>query len=130
MIWTAMAGPLMNFIVGFLMVILYMLFIRFGLLYKNQVTYYLFQVIGTTASINVGLGIFNLIPIPPLDGSKILMGVLKEETYFKLMQYEMYLSFLMIFLLVSGVLNGPLIHAREAILDVFVKVASTITGLG
>ena len=130
MIWTAMAGPLMNFIVGFLMVILYMLFIRFGLLYKNQVTYYLFQVIGTTASINVGLGIFNLIPIPPLDGSKILMGVLKEETYFKLMQYEMYLSFLMIFLLVSGVLNGPLIHAREAILDVFVKVASMITGLG
>ena len=74
MIWTAMAGPLMNFIVGFLMVILYMLFIRFGLLYKNEFTYYLFQVIGTTASINIGLGIFNLIPIPPLDGSKILKG--------------------------------------------------------
>ena len=48
----------MNFIVGFLMVILYMLFIRFGLLYKNEFTYYLFQVIGTTASINIGLGIF------------------------------------------------------------------------
>jgi len=130
MIWTAMAGPLMNFIVGFLMVILYMLFIRFGLLYKNEFTYYLFQVIGTTASINIGLGIFNLIPIPPLDGSKILMGILKEETYFKLMQYEMYLSFIMIFLLMSGVLDGPLIHAREAILDVFVKAASMITGLG
>ena len=58
------------------------------------------------------------------------MGILKEETYFKLMQYEMYLSFIMIFLLMSGVLDGPLIHAREAILDVFAKAASMSTGLG
>ena len=77
MIWTAMAGPLMNFIVGFLMVILYMLFIRFGLLYKNEFTYYLFQVIGTTASINIGLGIFNLIPIPALDGGKIVLNIIE-----------------------------------------------------
>lgn len=129
MIWTAMAGPLMNFIVGFVMVLLYMAFIRFEWAYQNEFMYYLFQLVANTATINVGLGIFNLIPIPPLDGSKILLGILNEETYFKLMRYEMYLSFIMIMLLMAGVLNEPLFHARTAILNVFVKVAGTIFGV-
>lgn len=129
MIWTAMAGPLMNFLVGFIMVILYLMFIRFGWFYKNGFTMYVFQLIITTASINVGLGIFNLIPIPPLDGSKILLGILKEDMYFKLMQYEMYVSFVLILLLMSGTLDGPLLHARATILDVFVKIGSMLMGM-
>lgn len=126
MIWTAMAGPLMNLLVGFVMTLLYVMFIRFGWFLKGSFFFYLFQLFAYCAMMNVGLGIFNLIPIPPLDGSKVLMGILKEETYFKLMQYEMYLSFILIFLLASGVLDGPLIHARSAILDVYMKVATTI----
>ena len=46
------------------------------------------------------------------------------------MLYDIYLAYILIGLLMSGVLDGPLIHAREAILDVFVKAASMITGLG
>lgn len=129
MIWTAMAGPLMNFIVGFLMILLYYAFIRFGWAYQNEFMFYLFRMIANTATINVGLGIFNLIPIPPLDGSKVLLGILNEETYFKLMRYEMYLSFILIMLLMTGMLDGPLFHARTAILNVFVKVAGTIFGI-
>lgn len=129
MIWTAIAGPIMNFIVGFLMILLYVMFIRFGWALKNDVTYYLFQVIAMTATINVGLGVFNLIPLPPLDGSKIFLGILKEETYFKLVQYEQYISVLLILLLVSGILDGPLMYARGTILDAFVKIASTLLGL-
>lgn len=129
MIWTAMAGPIMNFIVGFVMVLLYLLFIRFNLV-SNIVTLYLSDLFFVTAIINLGLGIFNLIPIPPLDGSKILLGILKEETYFKLMQYETYISFLLILLLFSGVLDGPLIHARSVILDVFFRIGSMLVGLG
>lgn len=129
MIWTAMAGPLMNFIVGFLMMLVSLVMVKFNWAFKSEITYYFYQVALVCASINVGLGIFNLIPIPPLDGSKILMGILKEETYFKLMQYEMYLSFILIILLVSGTLNGPLIHARSSILSVFLKIGGTLLGV-
>lgn len=130
MIWTAMAGPLMNFIVAFVFVIIYLLFIRFGWFYKNGFTFYLFNLMIVTATYNVGLGVFNLIPIPPLDGSKILMGILKEDTYFKLMQYEMYISFILILVLMSGVLDGPLSHAQGTILNVFIKIGSMLLGMG
>lgn len=129
MIWTAMAGPLMDFIVGFLMILINLVMVKFNWAFRSDITYYIYQVTWVCASINVGLGIFNLIPIPPLDGSKILMGMLKEETYFKLMQYEMYLSFMLIILLVSGTLDGPLIHARSSILTVFFNIGGTLLGI-
>lgn len=128
MIWTAISGSLMNFIVSFIMIIVSMLMIKYHWAYKNDIFNYIFQVVTLCASINVGLGIFNLIPIPPLDGSKILMGVLKEETYFKLMQYEMQLSFILILLLISGFLNGPLFYARSSILNVFLKIGGMLLG--
>lgn len=129
MIWTAIAGPLMNFIVGFIMILIYIFMRENYLIYRNDVYDYLFQVVTACATINVGLGIFNLIPIPPLDGSKILMGVLKEEMYFKLMQYEMQLSFIIIILLLSGLLNGPLFYARSAIINVFIKIGGMLLGV-
>ena len=51
------------------------------------------------SQMNIGLAVFNLIPIPPLDGSKILAGILSEENYFKLMRYENYFMYLVFFLL-------------------------------
>ncbi|MEG0736809.1 MAG: site-2 protease family protein, partial [Longicatena sp.] len=87
MMWTSLAGPFMNFIVAFICVILYSLLLRFAPVWTvtSVIGDYIFQLLIITARINIGLGIFNLIPIPPLDGSKILTGILKEETYFKLM---------------------------------------------
>ena len=56
-------------------------------------------------SINTSLGVFNLIPIPPLDGSKVLGAVLPEEIYFGYMRYEQYGMFLLMILLMTGVLT-------------------------
>lgn len=131
MIWTSVAGPLVNLIMGFVFVFIYVLMVKFGFLYSsNQILSYIMVLLPMCAIINVGLGIFNLIPIPPLDGSKILMGILPEETYFKLMQYEQYLSILLIFLLLSGFLNTPLVGARSAIIQCFTNIALAILGMG
>lgn len=71
----AAAGPIMNFIVAFIfLIIIYALFIAtdVALGLPIKVAEILYVVILYTVSINIGLGIFNLIPLPPLDGSKIL----------------------------------------------------------
>ena len=47
-------------------------------------------------SINLGLGVFNLIPIPPLDGSKVLGAVLPDRYYFGYMRYERYGTYILI----------------------------------
>lgn len=101
---TALAGPTMNFILAFLAILLLGLGVKFFamLVYTNPIISYLFQVIRYTAILSIGLGIFNLIPIPPLDGSKILFAILPEETYFKLMQYERYGFIILILFLYAG----------------------------
>lgn len=89
---TACAGPLTNIIVGFFTAFLYLL-----CLYNIKETDSLFLnnlQVNTTLflmyffSINIGLGIFNLIPVPPFDGSRILNVILPQRLYFKVMKYE------------------------------------------
>lgn len=129
MMWTSLAGPFMNFILGFIAILLYGLMAKFGLFYQNAIVGYLFDFLLVLAQINIGLGIFNLIPIPPLDGSKILTGILKEETYFKLMRYEQYFMIVIILLLATGTLNQPLFAARASILEAFAKVVAMLLGM-
>ena len=86
MVLTSLAGPISNFIVAFISVFLVVLIINFTAVEGFWLLAYM--ILQTLAVMNVGLGIFNLIPIPPLDGSKVLSAVLPTRLYFKLMQYE------------------------------------------
>ena len=91
---TALAGPLSNMIFAFISAFVYLLLIavfndvtfktefQFKLAENTLVFVYLFHII------NVGIGIFNLIPIPPLDGSRILNVLLPPKYYFGIMKYE------------------------------------------
>ena len=54
---------------------------------------------------NITLAVFNLLPIPPLDGSKILYSFLPPRTYFKIAPYERYISIAFTILLVTGVIS-------------------------
>lgn len=132
MMWTALAGPFMNFIVAFLSIVLICVLLKtvqFWFITTRAGTFcYSFLTILT--QINIGLGIFNLIPIPPLDGSKILAGILPEDMYFSLMKYENYFMIAIILLLATGALNGPLIHARELVQNAFLHVVMPLFGLG
>lgn len=121
-VWTAFAGPLMNFIIAFVAIFLFNLLLKvpvsiFSSEIMTRIFIYLIYLMQYTALISLGQAIFNLIPLPPLDGSKILYGVLPDSVYFNIMKYENWLSLILFLVLFSGVLNGPLVSIRTIIYD-------------
>ncbi|MBN2557320.1 MAG: site-2 protease family protein [Clostridia bacterium] len=82
-------------------------------------------------TVNLYLAVFNLLPVPPLDGSRIFYGILPERFYFKVMQYERYVGFALILLIIlapgvlSTVLNTLVYPFREG----FLAIAGFIIGL-
>lgn len=86
---SAAAGPISNLLMAFISVILFKVF--YLIPGDNVVISALYSVFSIMAQVNVSLAIFNLIPIPPLDGSRIATLFLSERVYFKIMQYEQYI---------------------------------------
>ena len=121
---TAAAGPISNVLLaivfGFLTWILWAVYLRQGMAagsMDRNLLYYVVQFCEVSEILNAGLAVFNLIPVSPLDGSKILGLILPEKTYFQLMRYERYGMPVLIVLLALGVLDGPLEFLRGGLLD-------------
>ncbi|MEG0319228.1 MAG: site-2 protease family protein, partial [Niameybacter sp.] len=74
----------------------------------GDIIVFVYGLMQTMAIINLSLGVFNLIPIPPLDGSKILGAILPEDKYFGYMKYERYGYFVLLVILSFNVLRTPL----------------------
>lgn len=102
---TALAGPGCNVLLAMLFLFLYGLTFP---LYATGRLRFLAELCYITAYLSISLAVFNLLPVPPLDGSKVLFSVLSEENYRKLMRYERYGMFLLLFLLWSDILARPL----------------------
>ena len=85
---TALAGPASNFLLALLL--LFAASLMAGSAPVNAVTVWVFSFLTGTAVLSIGLGLFNLAPIPPLDGSKVLFSLLPERAYYTLMRYERY----------------------------------------
>lgn len=107
---TALAGPAMNLILALFGVILYVLINRFGylLIPNGLLVYVLFTLFYYFAYLNIYLAVFNLIPIPPFDGSRIAFIFLPTNLYFKIMRYERIIQIVVMVALVSGILTLPL----------------------
>lgn len=120
---TALAGPVSNFLITLVFMFLFGFAYTIVLAHYSEQGYYLLQMLQLTAYISLGLGMFNLIPIPPLDGSKVLLSVISDSSYQKLMRYERYGMILMILLVSTGVIGKPLSAAIEYIYNLLIPLA-------
>ena len=108
---TAIAGPLSNIILAVIVIFIFVLlpspYGGLGTILgitgePNIVALIIFRL----ALLNVALAIFNMLPIPPLDGSKVLFSFLPERLYYKLMKYERFGMMALLALMLLGVFTG------------------------
>lgn len=98
---TALAGPVSNLLLALLLLIparLIYTYAHYSVFNQTALDF-----LTSTAALSIGLGLFNLIPIPPLDGSKVLAVLLPERAYRWLMRYERFGIFALWLLVALGV---------------------------
>ena len=114
------AGPIMNFILAIVFCIVYFVIEKFAEAFTlTQVGNIVQSIIMTTVVINLGLGIFNLIPMPPLDGSKILKNFLpyRAKAWMESNEYLFYMIFLALWIFgILGNIVSPLINVVSNLL--------------
>jgi len=99
----------------------------YGMLFPKLSTgSFVLKTVYITAYLSISFAIFNLIPISPLDGSKILFSVLPSERYDQLMRYERYGMMLLVLLLLVGALDGPLQLLQQGLVDGLLAVSEPV----
>ncbi len=119
---TALAGPASNIILAIIAFAIYG--ILFYWLWDSPTGEQILSMIYITGYLSIALAVFNLLPIPPLDGSKILFSIVSDEAYFKLMRYERYGMILLILVVATGILGNPLATVTGVIFDNLFNVAT------
>ena len=145
---TAAAGPLSNLILGFISAFLYLFvfaLVKDMSFTSRNFTYHLINNLLTFIfifhSVNIGLGLFNLLPIPPFDGSRLLNVILPPKTYFEIMKYERKIYYGVLIWLLLGdyaamgvrmipiVANNPVLYWLAGILSLSDMLGTVISAV-
>ena len=121
-ILVALAGPAANFLTAFVTLFIMMVLFKMGMLNTVGIK----TVLSMIVLFNINFGIFNLIPLPPLDGSKILLEFLPGELAYKYMGLERYSFIILIILIMTPVLSSILVPLSSLILHIFETILSVI----
>lgn len=122
---TALAGPVSNLLaalVGAFIAMSMMVSAAYGNGF-NVITNFIFQVVYYYVVVNISLAVFNLIPIPPLDGSRIVGMFLSDRALAAYYRNQQAMSLVLMLLLISGKMSGPLSVAQQAVTNVIFAVA-------
>ena len=128
---SAAAGPISNVLLAFIFALLLKIFfvaiqafdIPFviysgNIIFENDIFAILWRFLMIGISLNITLAVFNLLPVPPLDGSRMLYVMLPPKQYFGVMKYERYISLGIMVLLLIGVLDPIISFASNKIANV------------
>ncbi len=117
MVLSSLAGPASNFVMAFLAMIVSKVMMIIAAVNGDETFSYLSLAFLYVVLINISLGVFNFLPIPPLDGSKIFNAILPERWYFTIMKYENFIFIGLIVLLYSGLLDSPLNFCEMKVIE-------------
>lgn len=102
-IMVSLAGPFANFLLAFVCAVVCKILVRFTA--ASEIAVFFYQVFLYAEVMNVGLMVFNLIPIPPLDGSKVLMEFLPPRARYEMYRIERYSGIVLLILVWTRVLT-------------------------
>lgn len=118
----ALAGPAVNLITAFLALLILQILATVGV----EMTTGVRMVFSLIILYNINFAIFNMIPIPPLDGSKVLMSFLPSNLQYKLMSLERYSFIILIFIMMTPILRYILVPLQKLILGIFYLILGII----
>ncbi len=114
---SSLAGPLANLLLALLFMVIYKLLVIVGVVSSVSALFVLATILSIMTSTNVYLAVFNLLPVPPLDGSRVLFYFLPPKYYFGIMRYERYIYLGLFVVLYAGLLDRPLAFVSNLILQ-------------
>ncbi len=124
---TAFAGPFSNIIIAFAFsFVFYGVLQFFPTVILGSAAWYILTIISWIVEINVSLAVFNLLPVPPLDGSRLLGVILPDRIYYKIMQYEQYIYYGVLLLIVVGAFDLPMAFLTGKLINVIVFLPELI----
>ena len=99
------AGPLMNFITAIVFALIYCAIMKFAgaVFVMSKIGIIIVSIIIYIITMNIGLGVFNLIPLPPLDGSKIFLPILPHNTKSWFIEHEQTFYFIFLIIWITGI---------------------------
>ncbi len=129
--WVSFAGPMSNLVFGFISLLVFRILLVSGVFASGgmEFTSLALQFFQQLIMINIYLALFNLLPIPPLDGSKILMSFLSDAHLGFYRQLERYAPLILIGLIITGVLGSIIFPLAQFVLFIYEAIIQFIPGL-